>query len=535
MHTNIRRFGYSLGLALLVWTVGPARADGPDVRLVEAAKVQNKPAMRALLKGAADVNARTADGATAMQWAAHWNDLEMLDLLLRAHADVDAANDHGVTPLALACENGNAAVVERLLAAGADAKRPRKNGVTPLMSAALAGNLPVITALLTRGADVNAVIPKTGQTALMWAASAKHRDVMEALIKSGADVHAKSALAFNSLLFTARNGDIEGAKILFAAGVGVNELGSDGTHALPLAIVSGRDEFALFLLDHGADANGRMGGVAAIHAAAGPVEMWLRRWSNLREVDYSRSMTLIAPERRVALVKALAAHGADLNARITSSVGVQGWLTLKRGAREPFSVGTGDLGGATALWVAAFDLHGQNYNFTGTQDYKSGKPDIIRTLLNLGADPNLTTHDKSTVLMAAAGLGHGTYLVGLKRGARTPDAEAVVQLLVERAHVNVNARNEGDFTALHGAAFKGLDEIIAYLVAQGADINAQDYMKRTAYRMAEGSKQTFQFQEWPGTAELLKKLGADTTLGVSGREQERQRDGAGNAAGRQQQ
>jgi hypothetical protein len=52
--------------------------------------------------------------------------------------------------------------------------------------------------------------------------------------------------------------------------------------------------------------------------------------------------------------------------------------------------------------------------------------------------------------------------------------------------------------------------------------------------MAEGSKQTFQFQEWPETAEFLKKLGADTTLGISGREQERQRDARGNAANDQQ-
>jgi hypothetical protein len=72
--------------------------------------------------------------------------------------------------------------------------------------------------------------------------------------------------------------------------------------------------------------------------------------------------------------------------------------------------------------------------------------------------------------------------------------------------------------------------VIEYLVAHGANINAQDYMKRTAFRMAEGSKQTFQFQEWPETAQLLKKLGADTTLGISGREQERQRDAAGNDA-----
>jgi ankyrin repeat protein len=104
-----------------------------------------------------------------------------------------------------------------------------------------------------------------------------------------------------------------------------------------------------------------------------------------------------------------------------------------------------------------------------------------------------------------------------------------VKLLVETG-VDVNATNEAGFTALHGAAFKGLNEVVEHLVARGANINAQDFMKRTAYRMAEGSKQTFQFQEWPETAQLLKQLGADTSLGTSGREQERQRDAAGNDA-----
>ena len=136
-------------------------------------------------------------------------------------------------------------------------------------------------------------------------------------------------------------------------------------------------------------------------------------------------------------------------------------------------------------------------------------------LLEAGADLTLTTDDKTTPLMAAAGLGHGTYLPGQPRGARTPDAEEAVKLLVE-AGADLNVVNEAGFTALHGAAFKGLNEVIEYLVAHHANINAQDFMERTAFRMAEGSKQTFQFQEWPETAELLKKLGADTTLGVAG-------------------
>ena len=97
-------------------------------------------------------------------------------------------------------------------------------------------------------------------------------------------------------------------------------------------------------------------------------------------------------------------------------------------------------------------------------------------------------------------------------------------MLLEAPGADVNAVNEADFTALHGAAFRGLDEVIQILVEHGANIDARDFRGRTAYRMAEGSKQSFQFQAYPETAEFLKKLGANTRLGVPGTVQERNRD-----------
>ena len=103
-----------------------------------------------------------------------------------------------------------------------------------------------------------------------------------------------------------------------------------------------------------------------------------------------------------------------------------------------------------------------------------------------------------------------------------------MKLLVETG-ANVNAVNEADFTALHGAAFRGLNEVVQYLLEHGADIDARDFRGRTAYRLAEGAKQSFQFQDWPETAALLKQLGADTRLGIPGMVQERARNLAAEA------
>jgi hypothetical protein len=148
---------------------------------------------------------------------------------------------------------------------------------------------------------------------------------------------------------------------------------------------------------------------------------------------------------------------------------------------------------------------------------------VLETLLAAGANQHLTTVDGTTPLMVAAGLGRATYTPREPRGVRSPGAEQAVKLLLE-AGGNINAVNEADFTALHGAAFRGLNEVVQYLVAQGANINARDFKGRTPYRLAEGAKQSFQFQSWPETADLLKQLGADTRLGVPGSVQERARD-----------
>jgi ankyrin repeat protein len=528
-----------VGLALVpvLSAAGPARAAEQDLRLVTAAAEQDGAAIRALLKSGIDVNATRADGATALLWAAHWNDLESADLLLRAGAKPNAANDYGVTPLARAAENASEAMTARLLKAGADPNLAQASGLTPLMIAAHTGRLPVVRALLDGGADVNAVTAETRVSALMWAVADQHREIASALIDAGADVHVSTSKGFTPLLFAAGIGDVEMAKQLIDAGVSVNETGSDGTHPLPFAIVSGQDAFALFLLEQGADPNASLQGVGALHAAAGSVDLWLVDWNRKHNNGGVAGMggggRGLPPSRRLPLIKALLARGADPNARITASAMVMTYIGYpKKGAFEPFACGTGDLRGATPLWVAAFAANGVGAGNFGAGATSAEAAQVLRTLIEGGADPHRTTADGTTPLMAAAGLGRGTFTPRQPRGLRSPGAEEAVKLLLELG-ADVNATNEADFTALHGAAFRGLNEVVELLAARGARIDARDFRGRTPFRLAEGSKQSFQFQDWPETADLLRKLGANVRLGIPGTVQERLRDVTAGAADQQ--
>src|SRR6058998_1219848 len=107
----------SVALGILIAVTGLGAAS--DLRLIQAVRSNDIAAVRALLKQRVDVNAAQGDGATALHWAAHLDQLAIADLLIRSGARVDSANDLGATPLHLACTNRAAPMVERLLAAGA--------------------------------------------------------------------------------------------------------------------------------------------------------------------------------------------------------------------------------------------------------------------------------------------------------------------------------------------------------------------------------------------------------------------------------
>ena len=93
----------------------------------------------------------------------------------------------------------------------------------------------------------------------------------------------------------------------------------------------------------------------------------------------------------------------------------------KKGAFEPCATGTGDLTGATPLWVAAYGANGGGLFGGGMPGATSASGEVLK-VLEAGANPHLTTADGTTPMMAAAGMGRATFQPGLQRGRRSPGA-----------------------------------------------------------------------------------------------------------------
>ena len=440
-----------------------------DHALIEAAKGKDLSLLRALLDKHTDPNVRQGDGATALHWAAHWDDMKAATLLIQAGANVNAINDNGVTALALASTNGSAPMVALLLAAGADANLARPSGETPLMMAARTGKSDVVDTLLAHGANLHATERSKGQTALMWAAAEGHPAVVKSLLRHGADASVRSSSGLTPLMFAAAGGNKEVTELLLAAGASVNEASRNGTTPLHLAIRNNHHAFAGFLLERGADPNADAG-YTALHWVVG----------NMRaDVDERGSEGVSATTPKLTLVKALLAHGANPNARA---------------AAYPDGVRDGvDFGAVTPFWLAAM-----------AADVK-----VMQALVAAGADPSARTTGATTSLMMAAG-----YAWRRRDGVPESDSLEAVKLCVKLG-VDVNAKNALGQTAVHAAVFKGANTIIQFLVAQGADVNARNNMGQTGLTLAElGHYRNAEFKVLPDTAAVLRSLGGE--LGAPG-------------------
>jgi ankyrin repeat protein len=467
------RRALSIALVLAMACVSALAAGPAD--LIDAVQTRNTTAAIKLIDQKVNVNGTSSDGTTALHWAVHYADVEMVDRLIRAGANVSAKNEFGTTPMSEAVNVGDTAVLEKLLKAGADPNAPLVDGMTPLMVIARTTNVAAARLLLDNGANVNAKEQQRNQTALMWAAAQSQGEMVKELVKRGADLNARatvnnmSTASFNpagfmewpanvssepraggpvaggltALLYASREGCTECVKAMIAGGVDVNLQDPQGVTPLIMATQNLHFDTAAVLIKTGADVNRwDLWGRTPLYMTVDVNTLPHGGRADRPSLDEATGLDVI---------RMLLEAGANPNLQLKlfppyrnqgNDRGLDGMLTI----------------GTTPLLRAAKALDGP----------------AVKLLVDHGAKLDIPNNRGITPVMAAAGMGSSD---ADTRGYYTTEDTAqrsvdTLKILLD-AGADVNSKNSQGLTPLHEAARWGWNAAVQLLVDRGADLNAK--------------------------------------------------------------
>ena len=508
--TTYRHFLLALLLAC------PALFAQADLRLPNAAMNRDLDTVRALLAEGLAPDTHGAYDTPALHWLVRVGEVDTVRLLLDAGADPNGLTGLGVSPVSLAVENGSTALTTLLLEHGANANEILPSGESVLMSAAAVGVTDLAATLLDHGAVVDFRDAEYGQSSLMIAAREGYSGIVALLLEHRADPNASTKIGatpafvtpnsvpgfgfgmgiirggtpkdrgrreptpggMTPLLYAARHNHIDIAQQLLNAGADLNAKEANGIWPLLMAISNNNMPMAHFLLEQ------KQGGGALLNA-----QDWYGRspiWEavNVRNLYMHNSTFVNGVDRApvLELIKALIDAGADLNVRTKETPPVRQHLLEITGTLEWV-----DFTGQTPFLAAAL----------------AGDVTVMKLLLEHGADPTIHTFEGTSPLMAAAGVNW----VYAQTWTESPEQLLDAVKLCFELGMDVNQRNSMGVTALMGAANRGSDAIIRFLVDNGADLTALDNENRSALVWAKGVfLATHPAESKPSSMALLAEL-----------------------------
>jgi uncharacterized protein len=487
-----------------------------------------------LIRNGANVKAANRDGATPLAMAALYGKASMIGKLLKAGADAKEAGPNGQTPLMLAARNGNPDAIKVLIEGGANVNaRESIRGTTALMWAAEQKHPAAVKTLLAGGADfdaksgpaglprnylaprVNTQVVKEAAERYKRAAAAGRtyeeqlkwerengqyngpptigeqlaaRAAQEAAAQQGqqqqpqqqaqaaagrgrgrgrggaraggagaaggragaaagagedeqddnevvvAGLVGSGGGGLTALIFAAREGDLESTKLLLDAGANINQTTEYGWTPLLTATNNRHYVLGKYLMERGADVNkANKGNWTPLYLATDN--------RNIEGGDYP----VPKPDMdHLAYITLLLEHGADPNRPAKDNTLTRTIFTMQWFYED----------GCTPFVRAA----------------QSSDVELMQLLLDWGADPFLKTAFGDTALTAAGGIG---WVEGVTYERSAKENLEAVKMLVYLG-LGVNDANRDGRTALMGAALKGRNDVVQFLVDHGAKLDQRD-------------------------------------------------------------
>jgi ankyrin repeat protein len=393
--------------------------------------------MTALLDNGADANAKeTHRGTTPMMWAADEGHEAAIALLIARGADVNArsnAAQRGGGPALGKATDPRKAVAQNV--AAFEAQRAGRAGPPQTLRVPDADDSA--NAAGGRAGGRGGGRGGGGRAGGAGRGNADADDDDDAAVAAGFGRNNRppDGGALTALIYAARANDLESVKTLLDAGVDVNQQSGYGWSPLLVATQNRYYKLAAYLIERGADVNlANRGGWVPLYLATDN--------RNIENGDY--------PVRKpdmdhLDFIRLLLDKGANVNHRVkdsseTRTVFTNQWLSED---------------GATAFLRAS----------------QSGDTELMKLLLERGADPKIETALGVSALQVAAGIG---WVEGITFEWSPKHTFEAVKMLLELG-LDPNRQADTGRVALHGAAHKGRADVIQILYDHGAKLDVRDY------------------------------------------------------------
>jgi ankyrin repeat protein len=439
--------GQELSTPVQAAPAASAQASGTDTTTLageihDAAQNGYLANVEALIKDNPDlVFSKDIAGATPLLVAAAKGHRDVAELLLAHNAEVDAKANNGRTPLHMAASNGHQDVVELLLGHKAEVNAKDSDGMTPLHYAA-ANSYKDVAELLRQHGGQDFPTPNR-----LASGAYPQKNLNHALVvTSNTDVATRDDNGRTPLILAADDGDT--IRRLIAAGADVNAKANDGMTALMASAQLGMEDCINILIGAGAaiDAKDNRGWTALMFVARsnaggvgtiGPNGRWIPAQG------YSRKGS----------ASALIAAGADIKARDKDGATALMGATIdtdcvKLLIAQGADVNARDNNGKTVIMHLALPVT---------------NPSVAKLLVASGADVNARDNDGKTALMWAS-----TYVITMPRTITAPDGRAAYLAGIDRKVGNI--------------------DLVAAMIATGADVNARDNAGKSVISLARAAK-----------------------------------------------